>query len=214
MDLPTLKDVMALPTNMGLTLWDAVPIMASVAVAVGILLTQLPPKLAERAWRARRVTGVESIAFALLAAPLVAVAIPIGWLLGALLDRSIKDNYREEKGTSAPRLPRRPFAAALTRATEVVTSVAIGALLVGALDLLIRPYTSVPDLILVFIAGTILIAVRIGPAGATVLAVNILPYDHGRVGALVLIVASVTIEWLRTSPSVTSESEEASSLTY
>lgn len=142
-----LKDLAALPTNVGLTLWDALPVYLSIAVALALVArVWLPQAWFAGYWSMRWLLDPTGLAYlALFARPLVPIYVltcvaAVG-LVAVLRTKSNNSAVTQlsrlpllaTHGTT--RAPTTPIGAVRQRAGEVFGAVLVAALVAGVINL-------------------------------------------------------------------------------
>lgn len=101
-----LKDLAALPTNVGLTLWDALPVYLSVAVAFGLLTrVWLPSAAYTWYWTRRRLLDPTGLVYLALFARELAPVYVVCMLIGIMVSATVTGKARGVATRLARRIP-------------------------------------------------------------------------------------------------------------
>lgn len=169
MSAPAWKDFVALPSNVGLTMWDAAPLMLGVAIAFAIIVNLFSQQIQGVIWRLRNALAPESLLLIGLGEPIYLLAFP---LARGMLRVSERGDWMSIQPVPEAKLPKSPFSAALERAIEVLGSLVAGAIVVGCIDILVLPYIDVSSAIPIAVGGLVILAARFGPPAAAVYALE------------------------------------------
>ncbi|HLT21167.1 MAG TPA: hypothetical protein VKZ96_17060 [Thermomicrobiales bacterium] len=144
--MPGAKDLAALPTSWGLTIWDALPIFLAVEVAVAIvILAALPVGARATVWRHSASLLIGGAAYLLafeseLILPFAIIAVAT---VGASQLRASGEQ---------PQVPSSVGSGAMSRAWDVIGSVAASSAVAAAVKILLVPYLPVDSLVWLFMA--------------------------------------------------------------
>jgi hypothetical protein len=166
--VPERTDFAALPTSWALTLWDALPVYASVEGAFAILvLATLAGRWRERVWNASRHHIPGAIAYLTLFDATLAIAAAA---MGVVIVATSAGTNRASKLDVCPASP---FAGLRARLWEVLPSVATGAALAAIIKIILRPLLGAesPGWLAIAVAGGIAAPVSFGAGALPALAI-------------------------------------------
>ena len=163
--MPGAKDLAALPTSWGLTIWDALPIFLAVEVAVAIvILAALPVGARATVWRHSASLLIGGAAY--LLAFESELILPFAIIAVATVGASDLRASGEQ-----PQVPCSVGSGAKSRAWDVIGSVAASSAVAAAVKILLVPYLPVDSLVWLFMAvcGGLIPALALTAGGGTAL---------------------------------------------
>lgn len=161
-------DLAALPTNIALTLWDALPVLLAVGASISIVAaTILPDRWREFWWTNRRIIPIEGVVLlGIFSWGTAAVHVTLSAAAIVVATRAALPS-----GNTQP-APATPLSTVKKHAGDLLGQALLSAVIVGAFEIILRPSVDVPDPAWAVIIGTIIVVLRISPAAASVVALT------------------------------------------
>lgn len=182
-------DLAALPTNIALTLWDALPIILAIGASLAILAaTILPNNLASFWFHRRKLLAIEGTIYVGLLSPLTAILLVAMTLIGIVVDRGVRPASRRPSVV----FHRSPADALRQHLGDLFGHTLVAAALLGVYEIMLRPSVELNELVWALLLAILVGVFGLLPSAAAIIVLAFTSAGDPTIAALVIMIGSVS----------------------